>query len=96
MNSNDYSVTCLNSLLDTDFCEELPNDANPEYQAKINDKIDDLLSTELINRFEISNLKQESRTPHFYGLLNIHKEYTTFPILRPICSGFNCQNFRIH
>ena len=65
MNSNDYSEACLNSLLDTDFYEKLPNDAKPEYKAKINDKIDDLLSKELINDFEASNLKQGSRTPHF-------------------------------
>ena len=89
MNSNDYSEACLNSLLNTDFYEELPNDANPEYKAKINDKIDDLLSKELINDFEASNLKQGSRTPHFYGLPKIHKEYITFPPLRPICRGFN-------
>ena len=89
MNSNDYSEACLNSLLDTDFYKELPNDANPEYNAKVNDKIDNLLSKELINDFEASNLKQGSRTPHFYGLPKIHKEYTTFPPLRPICSGFN-------
>ena len=89
MNSNDYSEACLNSLLNTDFYEELPNDANPEYKAKSNDKIDDLLSKELINDFEASNLKQGSRTPHFCGLPKIHKEYITFPPLRPICSGFN-------
>ena len=89
MNSNDYNEACLKSLLNTDFYEELPNDANPEYKAKINDKIDDLLSKELINDFEASNLKQGSRTPHFYGLPKIHKEYITFPLLRPICSGFN-------
>ena len=89
MNSNDHSKAFLNSLLNTDFYEELPNDVNPEYKAKINDKIDDLLSKELINNFEASNLKQGSRTPHFYRLLKIHKEYITFPPLRPICSGFN-------
>ena len=88
MNSNDCSEACLNSLLNTDFYEEVPNDANPEYKAKINDKINDLLSKELINDFEASNLKQGSRTPHFYGLPKIHKEYITFPPLRPICSGF--------
>ena len=41
MNSYYNSEVCLNSLLDTDFYDELPNDANPEYKAKINDKIDD-------------------------------------------------------
>ena len=87
MNSNDYSEACLNSLLDADFYEEL--NANPEYKAKINDKIDDLLSKELINDFEASNLKQGSRTLHFYGLPKIHKEYITFSPLKPICGGFN-------
>ena len=75
MNSNDYSEACLNSLLDIDFNHV--------------DKIDDLLSKELINDFEASNRKQGSRTPHFYGLPKIHREYITFPPLRPICSGFN-------
>ena len=58
-------------------------------KKKINDKIDDLLSKELINDFEASNLKQGSKTLHFYGLPKIHKEHITFPPLRPICSGFN-------
>ena len=67
----------------------VPNDANPEYKANINDKINDLLSKESINDFEASNLKQGSRTPHFYGLPKIQEEYITFPPLRPICSEFN-------
>ena len=46
MNSNDYSEACLNSLLSTGFYEEIPNGANPEYKAKIYDKINDLLSKE--------------------------------------------------
>ena len=75
--------------MNTDFYEELTDDPNPEYKAKINDKIDDLLSKELIDDFEASNLKQGSRTPHFYRLPKIHKEYITFPPLIPICSGFN-------
>ena len=78
-----------NGLFDTDFYEELPNGTNPKYKAQINDKIDDLLSKELINDFEASNLKQGSRTSHFYGLPKIHKQYISFPPLRPICSGFN-------
>ena len=81
--------------MNTDFYEEVANDANPEYKAKINDKINDLLSKELINDFEASNLKQGSRTPHFYGLPKIHKEYITFAPLRPICSGFNSRTAKM-
>ena len=66
---------CCNQTVQRFF--ECPiDDANPEYKSKINDKIDDLLSNELINDFEASNLKQLSRTPHFYGLPKTHKEYT--------------------
>ena len=64
------------SLLDTDFYKQLLNYANLECKAKIDDKIDDLLSKELITDFEASNLKPGSRTPHFYELPKIHKEYT--------------------
>ena len=56
--------------------------------VRVDSGINKLLK-ELINDFEASNLKQGSRTPHFYGLSKIHKEYISFPPLRPICRGFN-------
>ena len=60
-----------------------------DYRAKIDQKIDELLSSELINYFEASKLKSGSRTPQFYGLPKLHKLYDTFPPLRPIFSGFS-------
>ena len=33
----------------------------------------------LSNEFEASKLKSGSRTPHFYGLSKLHKQYNNFP-----------------
>ena len=89
MNTDDYVYikSCLNSLSDPNFYEELPADPNPKYRTDLNEKIDDLLSSNIIN--ESSKLQDGSRTPYFYGLPKIHKKFDRFPPLRPICSGFN-------
>ena len=34
-------------------------------------------------------MKDGVRTPCFYGLPKIHKDFDSFPPLRPICSGIN-------
>ena len=47
------------------------------------------LSSNIINESEASKLQEGSHTPHFYGLLKIHKMFDRFPPLQPICSGFN-------
>ena len=95
MNSDDYINACFDTLADPNFYEELPSDPNPDYRAKIDQKVDELLSSELINEFEASKLKSGSLTPQFYGLPKLHKEYDTFPPLRPICSGFNSCTLKI-
>ena len=88
-NTDDYVKSCLNSLSDPTFYEELPTDPNPKYRTDLDQKIDDLLSSNIINEFEASKLQCRSRTPYFYGLPKIHKMFDQFPPLRPICSGFN-------
>ena len=40
-------------------------------------------------------MKEGTRTPRFYGLPKIHKQYSDFPPLRPICSGYNSCTVRI-
>ena len=62
---------------------------NPKCRADLNEKINDLLSSNIANEFEASKLQDGSRTPYFYGLPKIHKRFDQFPPLRPICSGFN-------
>ena len=75
MNTDDYVKSCLNSLSDPNFYEELPADPNPKYRADLDEKINDLLSSNIINEFEASKLQDGSRTPHFYGLPKIHKKF---------------------
>ena len=74
MNSDDYINAFFDTLADPNFYEELSSDPNPDYRAKIDQKIDELLSSELINDFEASKLKSGSCTPQFYGLPKLHKE----------------------
>ena len=89
MNTDDYIKSCLNSLSDLNFYEKLPTDPNPKYRTDLDQKIDDLLSSNIINEFEASKLQCGSRTPYFFGLPEIHKKFDRFPPLQPICSGFN-------
>ena len=87
--TDDYVKSCLNSLSDPNFYEELPTDPNPKYRTDLDEKKDDLLSSKILNEFEASKLQYGSRPPYFYGLPKIHKKFDRFPPLRPICSGFN-------
>ena len=54
MNTDDYVKSCLNSLSDPNFYEELPTDPNPKYRTDLDQKIDNLLSSNIINEFEAS------------------------------------------
>ena len=88
-------MECLKTLSDPNFYEELPSDPNPEYQDTIDETIDDLLSEEIITDSEAEQMKEGTRTPIFYGLPKIHKDFDSFPPLRPICSGFNSCTVKI-
>ena len=81
MNTDDYVKSCLNSYSDPYFYEELPTDPNPKDRTDLDQKIDDLLSSNIINEFEASKLQCGSRTPYFYGLSKIHKKFDRFPPL---------------
>ena len=67
MNSDDYISARFDTLGDPSFYEELPSDTNPDYRAKIGQKINELLSSELINDFKALKPKSGSRTPKLYG-----------------------------
>ena len=77
------------TLSDPNFHEELPSDPNPEHRDTIDETIDDLLSEEIITDFEAEQMTEGTCTPSFYGLPKIHKDFDSFPPLRPICSEFN-------
>ena len=58
VNSNhehDYVKSCLNSLSDPNFYEELPTDPNLKYGIDLDEKIDDLLSSNIIMNLKLLN-----------------------------------------
>ena len=95
MDTEKYEMECLKTLSDPKFYEELPSDPNPEYRDTIDGTIDDLLSEEIITDFEAEQMKEGTRTPSFYGLPKIDKDFDSFPPFRPICSGFNSCTVKI-
>ena len=87
MDVEDYDNACFEILTNTDHYMELKEDPNPEYKEKILKEIDSLKASNYINDFEESMMLEGSRTPAFYGLPKLHKLFSCFPSLRPICSG---------
>ena len=55
MNNGDYAKSCLNSLSDANFYEGLPDGPNPQNRTDLDDKIDDILSSNMINEFSLPN-----------------------------------------
>ena len=89
MDTKTYEENCLKILNDTQFYTVLAKDPNEKYKEHLQTIVQDLLTKNLITENEADHITQNDRTPTFYCLPKIHKQYTTFPPLRPICSGFN-------
>ena len=51
--------------------------------------INEMKNKDYITEIEDIKLREGNRTPCFYGLPKIHKQFNTLPPLRPICSGYN-------
>ena len=80
MNPDDYEKECLSQLENTDFCEELQSDPNPDYRIEIDRVIDDLKHHDFITEFESQKMKEGNHTLCFYGLPKTDKQYSTFPL----------------
>ena len=102
MNTSDYKEACMQQLRNENHYEELPSDPTESYRDLVNDSIVELYP--YITKFEKKMLKKGSRTPNFYGLPKIHKDpqdlptcqgHTSFPPLRPICSGSDGPTVRL-
>ena len=89
MDTDKYESECLKTLSDPVFYEALPSDPNSSYRQTIDETINNLLSDQIIDEFEAEQMKDGVRTPCFYGLPKILKDFDSFPPLRPICSGIN-------
>ncbi|XP_066926568.1 uncharacterized protein [Clytia hemisphaerica] len=78
------------------FYEQLDTDSNQNYADTIRKEIDNLKSKSKITNKEhvvLTEHLSNPRTPVFYGLPKLHKNFSKFPPLRPIVSGFSsCSN----
>ncbi|XP_066926567.1 uncharacterized protein [Clytia hemisphaerica] len=96
MNRSDYIVACNNQLENKHFYEQLDTDSNQNYADTIRKEIDNLKSKSKITNKEhvvLTEHLSNPRTPVFYGLPKLHKNFSKFPPLRPIVSGFSsCSN----
>ena len=89
MNKSDYIKEMESMLTDKEFYQE-ENDKTAEYAAEIKQYIQDLgdLVSKKERKFLLDDL-EKPRTPVFYGLPKIHKQFKTLPPMRPIVSGYN-------
>ena len=65
------------------------------YRKAINETVDKMHHAKLITDFQSEKMKEGNRMPCFYGLPKLHNPFSTFPSLRPICSGSNSCTVRI-
>ena len=79
MDTDKYASECLKTLSDPTFYEECPSDPNPSYRQAIDERIDNLLSDQIIDEFEAEQMKDGVLTPYFYGLPKIQKDFDSFP-----------------
>ena len=79
-NADDYMKSCLNSLSDPNFYEELPADPNPKYRTDLDEKIDDS-SSNIINEFEASKLQDYTKSFTNFLLYNQYVVDST-PVLQ--------------
>ena len=92
MDKKEYIAKCETDLSNTEFYEKLENDPNGEYAELVNKKAEEMKSGKLITEKEAKFITADladPRTPIFYGLPKIHKNFKEFPPLRPIVSHVN-------
>ena len=85
---------CLEHLAHPAFYTEVQQDPNPDFN-KVANAIHALFDQGHIDERQKSHMLQGDRTPAFYGLPKMHKQYDLFPELRPICSGSGCCSVRL-
>ena len=59
------------------------------------DKLSTPQLTKCLPQIESTKMKEGTRTPRFYDLPKIHKQYSDFPPFRSICSDYNSCTVRI-
>ena len=87
MNAEDYEKVCLDHLADETFYEQLTNDPTPIYKDEITTTVNEMHVNKYGTDFKKTTMLTGERTPNFYGLPKIHKDYNNLPTIRPISSS---------
>ncbi len=95
MDTNDYNEACLETLNNKNYYEDVSEDPNPNYRRELDGIISEMSNLAYIGETEETRLREGSRTPCFYGLPKMHKSFSKFPPLRPICSGYQSCTARL-
>ena len=95
MDSREYEDACLDQLSDPEFYEEMSSDPTQQYRDNVNEAVNNLHKSKLINSMEHDTLLEGHRTPFFYGMPKMHNFFDNFPPLRPICSGHNSPTVKL-
>ena len=89
MDTDAYTAACENDLSNTNFYNQLDEDPNTSFAEEVKSRTESLLNQNMISEEEsqfITSDTENPRTPLFYGLPKIHKQFDRFPPLRPIVS----------
>ena len=89
MDSDSYVAACEGDLSNKEFYSQLNEDPNTSYADEVRSHSEHLLKESMISEEEFKFITSETenpRTPLFYGLPKIHKQFDRFPPLRPIVS----------
>ena len=89
MDKKEYKAECEKDLSNDKFYEKMTEDPNGNYADEVLKRADEMKSSDLITAKEhkiITADLDNQRTPIFYGLPKVHKNFQKFPPLRPIVS----------
>ena len=90
---DDYIAEAQRQLNDDTFYKKLSSDLTSKHNKKVNDTIDSLNQSRLIDDKTTKMLKtSDPKTPKFYTLPKIHKKNNPG---RPVISPFNCHTTKI-
>lgn len=98
MNKKDYVEECKKQLSNDSFYQKLDSDPNKDYTTEVLQQVTQMKEEAVISDDEYKLLTEyldTEETPIFYGLPKIHKQFETFPPLRPIVSQMKSATKRL-
>ena len=86
MNTEDYISQCMTHLSDTNTYRLTPQYPTEKTTQELSHVCAAFKPQESLDKCLYRYLQQKTRTPRFYGIPKIHKQYVRVPPVRPIVS----------